>query len=431
MRIAPFWSQNENPTCWPGLWRTPRKEPGSGVKLPASTSGAGSRLPARRMRFVSTQWPRAEKWKPGSRWCMAPDTRVNAGTGRSTTDGIALVYFGNDWFAENRTSSHHIARWLAQRYPVLYVESPGLRAPQATARDFGKVWHKLRQAVRRPSRISDRMWHMTAPQIPFRRLPMVGIFNRMIARFLIRRAMRHAGIQAPLLWFAAPDGAALVGHLGEQFVVYYCIDDYASLPGVDRREIARMDESLARQAGQVFVSSPALVADKHALNPTTTYSPHGVDVALFERAADNSLPVAEGARGLQHPVIGFFGLVESWVDLDVLRYMAHQRPWWTFLVIGRVAVDRGDLARSRQFVFPGPQPYESLADWARAFDVAIIPFRQSQLVKCVNPLKLREYLATGKPVVSSWMPEVERFSSHIGIARTPEEFLAAIDDALA
>jgi glycosyltransferase involved in cell wall biosynthesis len=100
-------------------------------------------------------------------------------------------------------------------------------------------------------------------------------------------------------------------------------------------------------------------------------------------------------------------------------------------VIGRVAVDRGDLARSRQFVFPGPQPYESLADWARAFDVAIIPFRQSQLVKCVNPLKLREYLATGKPVVSSWMPEVERFSSHIGIARTPEEFLAAIDDALA
>jgi glycosyltransferase involved in cell wall biosynthesis len=344
---------------------------------------------------------------------------------------MQIVYFGNDWFAENRTSSHHIAKRLGDRYPLLYIESPGMRAPKASVRDIKKLWAKLRNASRLPRSIDRQMWHMTMPQIPFRKVPFVGALNRWTSRALVRRALRHLRFKRPVLWFVVPHTGALAGHLDESFLVYYCIDDYASLPDLDGREIGRMDELLARHADQVFVSSPALLAPKKALNPHTAYSPHGVDVALFQQAIDPALPIAPGAAQLRHPVIGFFGIIEAWVDLELIEYLARSRPDWTFLMIGLVAVDVGPLQSLPNVVFPGTQRYETLPQWAKAFDVAIIPFRQNELVRNVNPLKLREYLATGKPVVSVWMPEVERFADCVGIARTHEEFRQRIEEALA
>jgi glycosyltransferase involved in cell wall biosynthesis len=343
---------------------------------------------------------------------------------------MQIVYFGNDWFAENRTSSHHIAKRLSERHPLLYVESPGMRPPKATPRDFKKLWKKLANAVSLPRRIHAQMWHMTMPQIPFRQLPLASALNRWAGRWMVKRALRRLGFKRPVLWFVVPHPAPLAGHLDECFLVYYCIDNYAALPDVDGREIARMDEVLARKADQVFVSSPALLDPKRKLNPRTVYSPHGVDVELFEQAMDPALPVAEDAKSLRHPIIGFFGVMEAWVDLQLIAYLARSRPEWTFLLIGWVAVDVTELRSLPNIVFPGTQRYESLPQWAKAFDVAIIPFHQNELVRNVNPLKLREYLATGKPVVSVWMPEVERFADHVGIARTHDVFLQKIEEAL-
>src|SRR6266404_5057432 len=100
---------------------------------------------------------------------------------------MQIVYFGNDWFAENRTSSHHIAKRLAERFPLLYVESPGLRAPKATSRDVKKLWTKLRNAFLLPTSIAGRMWHTTLPQIPFRNVPLVSALNRRLGVLLMKR----------------------------------------------------------------------------------------------------------------------------------------------------------------------------------------------------------------------------------------------------
>jgi len=344
--------------------------------------------------------------------------------------GTSIIYFGNDWFAINRTSSHHIARRLAEKFPLLYVESPGMRAPKTSGRDMSRIWKKLSGAFQPPRQIGPQMWHMIVPQIPFRRLPFIKTLNQACGVALLRRALKRIGLRGELVWFASPDMGRMAGRLGEQLSVYYCIDDYASLPSVDAREIARLDEDLARRAGQVFVSSPALIEGKRKLNPTTAYSPHGVDVALFEQACDPQFPIAEEARNLRHPIVGFYGAIEAWVDLELLSFLGRARPDWTFLMIGRVEVPLGDLAKLPNFIFTGPKPYETLPSWAKAFDVAIIPFRQNELVRNVNPLKLREYLATGKPVVSVPMPELERFRHCIGLASTPEKFLLELELAL-
>ncbi len=342
-----------------------------------------------------------------------------------------IIYFGNDWNAENRTSSHHIAARLARRHPLLYVDCPGLRAPKASGRDVKKLLKKLTQAASLPRKVGEQTWHMVLPQFPFRRLPLAPELNRELGALLVRRAARHLGMERPLLWFAVPHPGILLGHLGERSSVYYCIDDYSALPDVDKEQIRALDRRLTEKAKQVFVSAQTLFDAKKGMNANVVYSPHGVDVEHFGRAADPEFPIAEPARSLGHPVIGFFGLIEGWIDLELLHFLAKSRPSWTFLLIGRVAVDVTSLEKLGNVVFPGPQPYDTLPSWARAFDVAIYPGGQNEFVRNANPLKIREYLATGKPVVSVWSREVERFSNVVRIARTQEDFLREIDDALA
>lgn len=342
-----------------------------------------------------------------------------------------IVYFGNDWFAENRTSSHHIAVRLARTAPLLYVSSPGLRAPQASGRDFGRMLRKLRASLRPPTEVAPGLWHCTVPQLPFRRIPGVDLLNRGFGRWAVRRAMRAAGIARCISWFVVPHPGFLAGRLGEDLCVYYCIDDYAAHPGVDAELIGRRDEALGRRADLLFVAPPALLAAKQALNPHTLFSPHGVDVELFARAADERTELAPGARGLARPVVGYFGSLHEWIDFGLIEWLARERPNWSFLLIGHAASDPGALATLPNVRLAGAQPYASLPSWAKAFDVAIIPYRLNRQVANANPLKLREYLATGKPVVSVRNAEIEKFERWVRIADDREGFLAAIERALA
>lgn len=346
-------------------------------------------------------------------------------------DGLGVVYFGNDWFAENRTSSHHIARRLAGRTRLLYVDSPGMRAPSASGRDMKRLWRKLRQTFQQARHVEPGLWHCTVPQLPWRSLPGVAALNRWFGAWAVRRAMRVAGIRRAVLWFVVPHPAFMLDALERELTVYYCIDDYAAHPGVDVAQIAACDDRLTRDADLLFVAPPALLPAKRAVNAEARFSPHGVDVALFARAQDAATPVPEAAAALARPVIGYFGLIAAWTDIELLAWLAERRPHWSFLLVGHAKVDVQALERLPNVTLAGAQPYESLPGWAKVFDVAIIPYRLNQQVRNSNPLKLREYLATGKPVVSVPTPEIERFAEVVRVADGREDFLAAIEASLA
>jgi len=344
--------------------------------------------------------------------------------------GCAIVYFGNDWNAENRTSSHHVALRLARVAPVLYVDSPGMRAPGASGRDIRRALKKLLAAVRRPVPAAPGLWHCTVPQLPFRRVPGVEHFNRVFSRWAVRRAMRRTGMTRCISWFLLPHPGFLARRLGEELCVYYCTDDYSAHPGVDVELIARRDRELSRAADVLFVAPPSLLATKQALNANVVFAPHGVDMDVFQQANDPATVVPERARGLPGPVIGYFGSIHEWIDLPLVHWLATCRPDWTFLMVGHPAADVAALRDLPNVVLVGAQPYASLGRWARAFDVAIIPYRLNRQVANANPLKLREYLATGKPVVSVRNPEIEKFGHLVRITDSREGFLAALDDAL-
>ena len=343
----------------------------------------------------------------------------------------SIVYFGNDWRAENRTSSHHIAARLAERTNVLYVSTPGQRPPRASQRDLARIFQKLGEAVRRPERVAERLWIMTMPQIPFRNLPLVPWLNHTSGRMLLQRTVRTLGFKNLISWFVVPHPGHFAGKLGEKLSVYYCIDDYAAFPGADQKAIARYDGELTRNSDLVFFASKKLWSERQQERPDAIYSPHGVDFDLFHQAMDPDYPVVPAGAVYQQPVIGWFGNIGEWVDAALVAEMARARPQWKFVLVGLQTTDVTDLRALPNVVLVGAQPYQSLPGWARTFSVCIAPYILNRQLLNANPLKIREYLATGRPVVSSWAPEIEPYADVARIVRERTEFLPAIEAALA
>ena len=326
-----------------------------------------------------------------------------------------FLYFGNDWFAENRTSSHHIARRLARDHRVYYIECPGLRAPKTSGRDFKKIWSKVARFARGPRTVGPNLKVYTLLQVPLHRFRLVRWLNRAVILATLRWLMWREGIGQPVTWFMIPHLASVVGRIGEQMSVYYCTDDYSAMPGVNEQAVRLMDEEATRKSDLVFVTSETLLEPKLRLNPNTHVSPHGVDLDHFAQAQDRRLEVPAEMSGMSHPIVGFFGLIERWIDLDLIHFLAESRPCWTFVMIGRLAAPAEELQRLPNVHFLGKRAYEDLPIYGKQFDVGILPYHRNRQVIHANPLKLREYLAMGKPVVSVSTNEIDKYSDVVEV----------------
>src|SRR5262245_39983244 len=342
-----------------------------------------------------------------------------------------ILYFGNDWSADNRTSSHHIATQLASRCRLVYVECPGLRAPGGSKRDAGKLVRKLGACFRGALVSSSGFPVVTLFQLPFHRYRSVRALNQFLARRTVRALMQRYGLRKPVIHMAVPHLSHLIGRVGEQMAVYYCVDDYSAIPGVNVEAVRAMDEEATRKSDLVFVVSETLLRAKQAANPNTQLSPHGVDVAHFG-AARKPGPVPVDIASLNGSVIGYFGLVEQWMDWEMVGWLAVQRPQWQFVMLGRVGVPQDRLPARPNLHFLGKKPYAELPAYGRRFSAAIIPSRlDHRFAQHASPLKMREYLAMGVPVVAMATPENRKFADVAALAKTREQFLAQLDSAVA
>jgi glycosyltransferase involved in cell wall biosynthesis len=340
-----------------------------------------------------------------------------------------VLYFGNDWFADNRTSSHHVARQLARHADVLYVEAPGLRRPRATSRDVRRIANKLTRATVR-FEASERLIVRTLPQVPLHGSALARYVNRLVGTAFTNLALRREGMRRPIVWCTVPHVANLVSRVTRSLLVYHCIDDYSALPDVDVDAVRTLDGRLSRDEDLVVAASRPVFEAKQRLNRSTLLMPHGVDVEHFATARNGTVRPPEDVARLPRPVVGFIGLLERWIDLDLVGWLAGQLPNVSFVLIGRVAGPAAEIPRLPNVHVLGPRPYEALPAYGSCFDAAIIPYRLTDQVLAANPLKLREYLAMGLPVVSVSTPEVDQFADVVAVAATRSDFLAAVVAAL-
>ena len=180
-----------------------------------------------------------------------------------------------------------------------------------------------------------------------------------------------------------------------------------------------------------MVTSKPLYEKKRKFNPNTILIPHGVDFDHFSRAASPDTVVPTDIGRISKPIIGFYGLIQDLIDFDLITYIAEKRPDWSIVMIGPTIFDVGDLPSLRNIHFLGPRKREDLPNYVKAFDVCIIPYKLVERKIYASPLKLRQYMASSKPVVSTALPEVMNYTHLVKIANSREEYLSHIAFLLA
>jgi glycosyltransferase involved in cell wall biosynthesis len=220
-----------------------------------------------------------------------------------------------------------------------------------------------------------------------------------------------------------------VGSLGESLVVYYCVDEYSLFDYVHGPSVAAADAKLTRTADVVFGACEELVDAKRALNPNTFLAPHGVAYDQFRAALDEG-PLPDDVARLPQPIVGFYGTVANWVDLPLVARLAWRHPEWSIVLIGPVHTDTSIFQDLPNVHLLGPRKHEELPAYCRAFSVGLIPYVINERMRYVNPIKLREYLSAGLPVVSTAVPEVMRHESLCHVAHDADAFELAVEEAL-
>jgi len=341
-------------------------------------------------------------------------------------EGQNIICFSNDWDSDP-LSKKHIMQRLAKKNRVLWINSIGNRKPTASIRDFKRVVKKIRDFSKGSRHVSERIHVYSPVAIPFHASPLARWINRKTLQWSVRRICRRLGFDNPLTWTFEPASAEVAGCLGESALVYHCVDEFSEFSGTDKAALLELERQLIEKSVCVFVSSDRLLKAKSKHNPNTFLITHGVDVAHFRKACDSDTPIPDEMRRFTRPIIGFFGLIADWVDLDLIRFLADSRPNWNFVLIGKHATDIGRLEGAKNIHVLGPRPYALLPNYARSFDAAILPFVVNDLTLAANPLKLREYLAAGLPVVSSAIPEAEKLQAVVRIGRDKSDFLNQLE----
>ncbi|HEV2915230.1 MAG TPA: glycosyltransferase [Pyrinomonadaceae bacterium] len=358
-----------------------------------------------------------------------PDDKKAAATSSTSLRGRDILCFSHDWSGDP-LSKTHLMRALARDNRVLWVNSIGYRRPTASKADITRAFKKLAAATQAITEPEKNIFVLNPLAIPAYGNPRIRDINRRLLRFQVRRAMRRLGFKRPLNWVFNPAAAVIAGELDEELLIYYCVDEYTAFSGVSSQSLAELEESLLRRADLVIVSADLLYQSKSRINPHTHLVRHGVDYRHFRRALDAETVVPEELARLPRPVIGFFGLIADWVDLDLMAHVARSFPNASLVLVGKASTDTSALERLPNVHFLGRKPYSELPGYCKGFDVALMPFRINELTLNANPLKVREYLAAGLQVVSTPIPEVEVLGL-CRIASGPEAFVREIEAALA
>ena len=248
-----------------------------------------------------------------------------------------------------------------------------------------------------------------------------------------RRALRetlgrelHGRFDHPLLWFYDPMAVvAFAGQLDERAIVYDCMDELSQFKGAPPELIER-EKKLLVLADVVFCGGQKMRRKRLPLNPNCHFFGTGVDVEHFGRALSPELEVApEIAAFRGAPTLGYFGVIDERIDYDLLAKLAAARADWQIVMVGPTAkVDPADFPRPPNLHWIGPRPYAALPALTKGFSVALMPFALNAATEYINPTKALEYMAGGRPVISTALDEVKmNFGSVARIAASHDEFI--------
>jgi len=260
--------------------------------------------------------------------------------------------------------------------------------------------------------------------------------NETLFRRHVRAAARRLGMQSPILWLNPHSAVHMAGQMGESQVIYDITDDWATLtqsPALTKLTIAQ-DAALCRRADAVLVCSERLYEMKQSLTERLYLIPNGVDADHYKSVLDGTGPLPSPADGWAKPVLGYTGTIHpDRVDVPLVEALAKRFPAGTIALVGPnmlAGEDRQRLAACGNVVLTGPVPYAEVPEIMRAFDVCITPHRVTPFTESLNPIKLWEYLAAGKPIVATPVAGFRDYPQLVHLASDANGFELAVESAL-
>ncbi|ATF09429.1 glycosyltransferase family protein [Candidatus Enterovibrio altilux] len=335
-----------------------------------------------------------------------------------------LIVFGEDW-GGLPSSTQHLIQHLAPQRKVIWINSIGLRQPRLSFHDIKRAWYKLivPTVIDASVQITNTPHNITVVNPTTLPAPRAQYSRKLAANWLTKQLLpiiKQTKLHNPILWTSIPTAVDMANKLGAKSLVYYCCDDFSSLVGVDHDTVTKREVELIEKADLILASSEILF--NRFPKSRTHLLPHGVDYKLFStpvlRAGD--MPYS------QRPIAGFYGSLSEWLNYSLLDAVISALPNWGFVFIGQICKRAVALKEHNNVILLGSRPHHLLPTYSQHWTASLLPFTDNAQINACNPLKLREYLATGIPVISTPFPALKSYSDFVSKVKTPHEMIQAL-----
>ena len=335
----------------------------------------------------------------------------------------SLIVFGDDW-GRHPSSAQHLVSRLLDDFDVIWINTIGTRPVRLDRVTLVRGWEKLRhwsssegsrRAERAPRVVNPLMWPGFG-----------GNSSRKLNRWLLARTLRRELVECEFFTVltTVPLVADLVGHFPGARWIYYCVDDFSSWPGLDGDTLAEMESSLVQTVDEVIAAGENLATRIRALGREPRILSHGVDLEHWSVQSVAGLP--DAFASLQRPVVLFWGLVDQRIDIAWLERLSELMDSGTIGLVGPHQAPDVRLQTIPRVELLGPLDYDQLPAAAAVADVLIMPYRDMAVTRAMQPLKLKEYIATGKPVVVRQLPGTDEWSDCVSEADSADDFADAV-----
>lgn len=340
-----------------------------------------------------------------------------------------LLVFSDDW-GRHPSSCQHLIGHLLDRHQVTWVNTIGTRTPRLSWSTVSRGVEKLRHWSRKPTnaqplpdnlRVSNpKMWPWFGSR--FSRKVNLGLLSRQLTPLL--KELPAPAVAVTTL----PIVCDLIGELPVRSWVYYCVDDFSLWPGLDQQTLLKMDEDLIRKADVIVSVSENLQGRIARLGRESSLLTHGVDLAFWQNPSVN---VEEKTwDSLERPLVVFWGAIDRRMDVSIVRRLSADLEKGTIILVGPWADPDPALLAIPQVRHIPPLPFDHLPMLAQAASVLIMPYADLPVTQAIQPLKLKEYLATGKPVVVADLPANRLWEDCLDLASSPETFSRSVLERL-
>lgn len=349
--------------------------------------------------------------------------------GQRPFDGVICIG-GEDWWYHNRGHfDFQIMRRIARQWPVLFVNSLGVRMPSLERKDLflKKIGRKLKSLKQGAVHVENAFWVFSPFMVP-------GATGQRLTDWAlapqIRLAAARAGIRRPLLWMHCPAGAPLMDRLGAAGIVMQRTDRFEAFPEGDPLVLGRQVQSMKQRAELVIYAAPHLADEERGSVQRSLVVTHGVDLDKFTEAGMAPPSDPADMAAIPHQRVGFIGGIDAHT-FDPAMFLAAVRamPEVSFVMVGGSSLSDGWCPYPNVH-FLGRKPYDEVARYMAAMDVLIMPWNRSDWIKACNPVKLKEYLAVGRPVVTTDFAALDPWRDLVRVASDADGFVRHIRAAL-